>query len=60
MIIIASVAILTIGGVMFYKINTHHQANKLIIEKCFENLDNGGTVVIEKKNLWSPVSCVKE
>lgn len=58
--IVGSVAILTIGGLVFNQIYKKHQANQLIIEKCFENFDQNGEVVVKKDGFWSPVSCEKK
>ncbi|MFS0881508.1 hypothetical protein [Metabacillus niabensis] len=58
--IVVTITILLIGGIMFNQIEKNHQANKLIIEKCFTHFDNEGTVVIEKKSFWSPVTCEKK
>jgi hypothetical protein len=55
--IIGSVTILTIGGVLFTQISKNHQANQLIIDKCFENFEKDGSVVIKKDGFWSPVIC---
>ena len=57
--IILSVTIVTIGGVLINQITKNHQANELIIDKCFENFDEEGTVVIKKDSFWSPVVCEK-
>lgn len=59
MAIVGSVLILTIGGIIFNQIYKNHQANELIIEKCFENFDKDGEVVIKKDGFWSPVICKK-
>lgn len=45
---------------MMFQIGKNHQANKLIIDKCFENFDKEGKVVVKKNGFWSPVSCEKE
>ena len=58
--IVGSVAILTIGGLVFNQMYKNHQANQLIIEKCFDNFDEVGEVVIKKDGFWSPVSCEKK
>ncbi|WP_335964061.1 hypothetical protein [Halalkalibacter kiskunsagensis] len=58
--IVGSVAILTIGGLVLNQINKNHQANQLIIEKCFDNFDKEGEVVITKDGFWSPVRCEKK
>jgi hypothetical protein len=58
--IILSVITITVGGVMMFQIGKNHQANKLIIDKCFENFDKEGKVVVKKNGFWSPVSCEKE
>ena len=55
--IVGCVAILTLGGLVFNQIHKNHQANQLIIEKCFENFDEVEKVVIKKDGFWSPVSC---
>lgn len=48
--IVGSILILTIGGITINQIYKNHQANELIIEKCFENFDNENGVVIKKKD----------
>ena len=58
--IVASVLMFGIAGIMLFQIGSNHQESMLVIEKCFENLEKEGVVVIEKKNLWSPASCVKQ
>jgi hypothetical protein len=58
--IVGSVAILTIGGLVFNQIHKNDQANRLIIEKCFDNFDKAEEVVIKKDGFWSPVSCEKK
>jgi hypothetical protein len=58
--IILSVIILTVGSVVIFQIGKNHQANELIIDKCFENFDKEGKVVVKKNSFWSPVSCEKE
>lgn len=58
--IVGSILILTVGGVLFNQIYKNHQANELIIEKCFENFDKVDEVVIKKDGFWSPVICVKK
>ncbi|MCM3705929.1 MULTISPECIES: hypothetical protein [Cytobacillus] len=58
--IAGSVTILAIGGLGFNQIYKNHQANTLIIEKCFENFDKVEEVVIKKDGFWSPVSCEKK
>ncbi|WP_059170362.1 hypothetical protein [Bacillus sp. FJAT-27445] len=58
--IVVSITIITIGGVIFNQIAKNHQANELIINKCFENFDKEGTVVIKKDGFWSPVTCEKK
>lgn len=58
--IVGSVAILTIGGLVFNQMNKNYQANQLIIEKCFDNFDKEGAVVIKKDGFWSPVTCEKK
>ncbi|WP_043933269.1 hypothetical protein [Bacillus sp. EB01] len=58
--ILGSVTILTIGGLVFNQIYKNHQANELIIEKCFDNFDKEGEVVIKKDGFWSPVTCGKK
>ena len=57
--IVGSILILTIGGITFNQIYKNHQANELIIEKCFENFDQVEDVVIKKDGFWSPVICEK-
>jgi hypothetical protein len=58
--IVGSLIILIAGGLAFNQIQKNHQANELIIEKCFEDFGNTGEVVINKDGLWSPVTCEKE
>ena len=58
--IIVSVTIITIGSVMIIQIVKNDQASKLVIEKCFDNFDSKGSVVVEKDNFWSPVTCENE
>lgn len=58
--ILGSVAILTIGGLVFNQMHKNYQANQLIIEKCFDNFDKEGEVVIKKDGFWSPVACEKK
>jgi hypothetical protein len=55
--IVGSIAILTIGGLVFNEIHKNYQANELIIEKCFEDFDKKGEVVIKKDGFLSPVTC---
>ena len=57
---VIGVAILTIGGLVFNQMYKNHQANQLIIEKCFDNFDEVGEVVVKKDGFWSPVSCEKK
>ncbi|NYF23694.1 hypothetical protein [Sporosarcina sp. JAI121] len=57
--IIVSVTILTIGSVLIIQMGKNHQTNTLIIEKCFDKFDKEGTVMVEKKNFWSLVTCEK-
>ena len=58
--IVGSVAILTIGGLVFNQMHKNHQANQLIIEKCFNNFDKEGDVKIKKDGFGSPVVCEKK
>ena len=58
--IVGSVAILMIGGLVFNQLHKNHQANQLIIEKCFNHFDKVEEVVIKKDGFWSPVSCEKK
>ena len=58
-LIVGSIAILTIGGLVFNQMYKNHQANQLIIEKCFENFDKAEEVVIKKKD-GVPVTCEKK
>ena len=58
--IVGSVAILMIGVLIFNQIHKNHQANQLIIEKCFDNFAKVEEVVIKKAGFWSPVSCEKK
>ena len=58
--IVGSVAILTIGGLVFNQMYKNHQANQLIIEKCIDYFDEVGEVVLKKDGFWSPVSCEKK
>ena len=55
---VVGVAILTIGGLVFNQMYKNHQANQLIIEKCFENFDKAEEVVIKKDGV--PVTCEKK
>ena len=57
---VIGVAILTIGGLVFNQMYKNHQANQLIIEKCFDNFDKVEEVVVKKDGFWSPVSCEKK
>lgn len=57
--IVGSILILSISGLLFNQIHKNHQANELIIEKCFENFDKAEKVLITKKDFWSPVTCEK-
>lgn len=57
--IVGSVAILTVGGLLFSQIHKNYQVNNLIIEKCFDNFDKVGEVVIKKDGFWSPVTYEK-
>ena len=59
-VIVGSLAILTIGGLVFNQMHKNYQANQLIIEKCFDNFDKEGEVVIKKDGFWSPVTCEKK
>lgn len=54
------VVILTIGGLVFNQMYKNHQANQLITEKCFDNFDEVGEVVVKKDGFWSPVICEKK
>ena len=58
--IIISVIILAVGSVVIFQIGKNYQANEIIIDKCFDNFDKEGTVVVKKDSFWSPVSCEKE
>lgn len=58
--ILGSVAILTIGALVFNQIYKNHKTNELIIEKCFENFDTDVKVVVKKDGFWSPVVCEKK
>ena len=58
--LIGSIFTLTIDGLMFNQIYKNHQANELIIEKCFENFDKVEEVVLKKDGFWSPVICEKK
>ena len=58
--IVAGVLMVGIAGILLFQIGSNHQESMLIIEKCFENFEKEGVVVIEKKNFWSPASCVKQ
>lgn len=58
--ILGSVAILTIGSLVFNQIYKNHQTNEIIIEKCFDNFDKEGEVVVKKEGFWSPVICEKK
>ncbi len=57
--VIGSIAILITGFLLFNQIHKNHKANELIIEKCFDNFDEEGQVVIKKDGFWSPVTCEK-
>lgn len=54
---VGGVAILTIGGLVFNQMYKNHQANQLIIEKCFENFDEVEKVSVKKDAFSTPVSC---
>lgn len=54
---VVSVIILTIGGLTFNAMYKNHQANQLIIEKCYEHFDKVGQVVIKKDG--NPITCEK-
>ncbi|MFD1336607.1 hypothetical protein ACFQ4N_13710 [Oceanobacillus iheyensis] len=58
--VIGSVAILITGALLFNQIHKNHKANELIIEKCFDNFNAEGKVVIKKDGFWSPVTCEKK
>ncbi|GGA60339.1 hypothetical protein [Ornithinibacillus halotolerans] len=58
--IIVTIFILTVGVVLINQIHKNHQANQLIIEKCFENFDELTEVTVTKDGLWSPVKCEKK
>ncbi|MFS0824687.1 hypothetical protein [Bacillus sp. 1P02SD] len=58
--IIISVIIIAVGSVAIFQIGKNHQVNKIIIDKCFENFNKEGKVVVKKDSFWSPVSCEKE
>ncbi|MCG7333757.1 hypothetical protein MHZ95_00540 [Sporosarcina sp. ACRSM] len=58
--IIVSVIIVAVGSVTIFQIVKNHQANELIIDKCFENFDKEEKVVVKKGGFWSPVSCEKQ
>ena len=58
--LVGSILILTIGGITINQIYKNHQANELIIEKCFENFHQVEEVVIKKEGFWSPVICEKK
>lgn len=58
--LVGSVVILTVGGLVFNQMYKNHQANQLIIEKCFDKFDEVAEVVIKKDGFWSPVSCEKK
>ena len=54
--LIGCVAIVTIGISTFAQMYKNHQANQLIIEKCF---DGHGPVVVEKGDSSPLVRCEK-
>ena len=58
--VVGSLAILTIGGLVFNQIHKNYQANELIIEKFFENFDKVEAVMVEKDGFWAPVTCEKK
>lgn len=58
--VIGTLAILTIAGLAFNLSYNNYQANKLIIDKCFENFDHVDEVVVKKNGFWSPVVCIKK
>ena len=57
--IIVGITIITIGSILAIQITKNHEANKLIIDKCMENLDEEESVTLEKDSFWSAVSCKK-
>ena len=59
MLIMGCTTILTAGAIGFNQVHKNHQANQLIIEKCFEHFDQEESIVVKKNGLWSPVSCEK-
>lgn len=58
--VVAVVLMVGMAGILLFQVGSNHQESMLIIEKCFENFEKEGVVVIEKKNFWSPASCVKQ
>ncbi len=52
-------AILAVGLIMINFIIKNHQKNTLLIENCFNHLDNVETIVIKKDSFWLPVTCEK-
>lgn len=59
LVVLVSVIILTIGSVIIAQIYHQHQANKRIIDECFEKFDTGSEIVVNKESFWSSVSCEK-
>ncbi|MTH54032.1 hypothetical protein GKZ89_11495 [Bacillus mangrovi] len=55
--IIGGAAILAISGLLFIQEYRNHQANQLIIEKCFTAFGKEREAVIKKNGLWSKVTC---
>ena len=55
--IVASVAILTVSGLVFTQMHKNYEANQLIIEKCFDNFEKEGKVILKKDTSLSPVTC---
>lgn len=55
--VIGSITILTVAGLMFYKLYQNHLTNEAIINECFEDFDETGKVVVEKDGPLSQVSC---
>lgn len=55
--IFLTVGIIVVSTMVFVKMTKNHQANQLIIDECFENVNENATMVVVKGNFWSPVSC---
>lgn len=60
MAIEGSIFLVIMGILVFSFVHNNHQANQLIIEKCFENFDKATEVVVTQNGLWSPVICERK